>query len=65
MDFREVVESLRIIRRYCQGKQSCEKCRLHSKEDSSLCGVSVKGVVPSTWEFDLDPEESVPSIFKK
>lgn len=65
MDFREVVESLEIIRRHCQGKCSCAQCRLHSKKDDTTCGVSEYGIAPSSWEFDLDPEESVPSIFKK
>lgn len=64
MDFREVVEALRIIRKYCQGKTICAQCRLHTKNDVNTCSVSAYGMAPSSWDFDLDPEESVPSIFK-
>lgn len=65
MDFREVVDALKIIKMYCIGKPDCQKCRLHTKKDDKTCGVAPKGVLPSTWDFDLDPEEIVPSIFKK
>lgn len=65
MDFREVVDALKIIKTYCIGKPDCKQCRLHTKKDDKTCGVAAKGVLPSTWDFDLDPEESVPSIFKK
>lgn len=64
MDFREVVEALKIIRKHCQGKTQCSQCGLHTKDDDCTCGVSASGMIPSLWDFDLDPEESVPSIFK-
>lgn len=64
MDFREVVEALKIIREHCQGKTQCSQCRLHTKKDDKTCGVAAKDTSPSRWSFDLDPEESVPSIFK-
>lgn len=64
MDFREVVDALKIIRTYCQGKTHCSECRLHTKKDDNTCGVAAVGTLPSLWNFDLDPEESVPSIFK-
>ena len=64
MDFREVVDALKIIKKYCIGKPNCHQCRLHSKKDDKTCGVAAKDTSPSRWDFDLDPEESVPSIFK-
>jgi hypothetical protein len=64
MNFSEVVDALKIIRTYCRGKSNCKHCRLHAKEDVKTCGVAVKGASPATWEFDLDPEENIPSIFK-
>lgn len=65
MDFREVVDALKIIRSYCQEKPNCQLCRLHSKKDDKTCGVAAKDTMPASWDFNLDPEESVPSIFKK
>lgn len=65
MDFREVVDALKLIKTYCIGKPNCQQCRLHAIEDDKTCGVAAKGSSPATWDFDLDPEESVPSIFKK
>lgn len=64
MDFREVVNALQIVREYCRGKTDCSQCRLHTKKDDKTCGVAADGTLPSSWEFDLDPEESVPSVFK-
>ena len=64
MNFMEVVDALKIIQTYCRGKTNCQHCRLHSKRDDKTCGVSEEGIAPSSWDFDLDPEESVPSIFK-
>lgn len=64
MDFREVVDALKMIKTYCIGKPNCQNCRLHSKNDDKTCGVAEKGASPATWDFNLDPEESVPSIFK-
>ena len=64
MDSIQVIESLRTIKKLCQETPDCKKCRLHSKEDDKTCGVAAKGASPAIWDFDLDPEESVPSIFK-
>lgn len=64
MDFIEVIESLKTIKRHCQETPKCERCRLHSKDDVTKCGVCNFGQIPAQWEFDLDSEESVPSIFK-
>lgn len=64
MNFSEVVDALKIIRTYCRGKSNCKHCRLHTKNDVNTCGVSAEVTMPSSWDFDLDPEESVPSIFK-
>ena len=64
MNFSEVVDALKIIQTYCRGKTNCQHCRLHTKKDDKTCGVAAKGTLPSTWEFELDPEEIVPSIFK-
>lgn len=64
MSFSEVIDALKIIRTYCQGKTHCQHCRLHTKKDDNTCGVAADGTLPSQWDFDLDPEESVPSIFK-
>lgn len=64
MDFREVVDALKIIRTHCQGKTHCSECRLHTKKDDNTCGVAADGTLPSQWEFDLESEITVPSIFK-
>lgn len=64
MDFREVVDALKIIKKHCIEKPNCQTCRLHTKKDDKTCGVSAQFTSPSQWDFDLDPEESVPSIFK-
>lgn len=64
MNFREVIESLRTIKKLCQETPACKKCRLHSKEDEDLCGVCHSGSIPARWEFDVDADITVPSIFK-
>lgn len=64
MDFIQVIESLRTIQKLCQETPVCKQCRLHSKEDENSCGVSPSSCIPSRWEFDVDAEISVPSIFK-
>ena len=64
MDFIQVIESLRTIKKLCQETPDCKQCRLHSKDDVTTCGVSPKGNIPARWEFDLESEEIVPSIFK-
>lgn len=64
MDFIQVIESLRTIKILCQETEECKQCRLHTKDDATSCGVSPTGRIPARWDFDLDPEESVPSIFK-
>ena len=64
MDFMDVLESLTTIKKLCQETPDCKQCRLHSKEDKTSCGVSPKGCIPARWEFDVDKETTVPSIFK-
>lgn len=64
MDFIQVIESLRTIKKLCQETTKCEQCRLHSKESKDSCGVSPRGSIPAQWEFDVDAEIRLPSIFK-
>lgn len=64
MDFIQVVHALKIIKEHCQGMEDCKQCRLHNKYDNSTCGVSSQSMIPSNWEFDLESEITVPSIFK-
>nr|DAH96427.1 MAG TPA: hypothetical protein [Caudoviricetes sp.] len=64
MDFIEVIEALKTIKRYCQERTDCKCCRLHNQNDNSTCGVCPNGVLPARWEFDVDAEITVPSIFK-
>lgn len=64
MDFIEVMDALKTIKKHCQETPRCESCRLHSKNDPSTCGVCQCAFIPARWEFDLKSEISVPSIFK-
>lgn len=64
MDFIQVIESLRMIKKHCLETPSCKQCRLHSKYDETSCGVCPSGSIPARWEFDVDAEIRVPSIFK-
>jgi len=64
MNFMDVISALEIIKRHCQETPDCKQCRLHVKDDGSTCGVSPKGYIPARWEFDVDAETHVPSIFK-
>lgn len=64
MDFIQVVHALKVIKKHCQETPNCERCRLHSKEDATKCGVSPRGSIPAQWDFDLETEITVPSIFK-
>lgn len=64
MYFIDVISALETIKRHCQETQDCKECRLHSKHNASTCGVCPYGVLPSQWEFDVDAETIVPSIFK-
>lgn len=64
MDFIQVIQSLRTIKKLCQETPDCKQCRLHSKEDGTSCGVSPSSSIPASWEFDVDAEIIVPSIFK-
>lgn len=64
MDFMDVISALEVIKRHCLETPKCEVCRLHSKDDVNTCGVSPKGCIPARWEFDVDKETIVPSIFK-
>lgn len=64
MDFMDVLSALEVIKRHCQETPDCKQCRLHSKHNASTCGVSPYGGLPAQWEFDVDAEISVPSIFK-
>lgn len=64
MDFLEVLESLKTIKKLCQETPDCKQCRLHAINDNSTCGVSPTGSLPARWNFDLDAEIIVPSIFK-
>lgn len=63
MDFIQVIHALKTISSYCKETPDCKQCRLHSKEDETSCGVSPRST-PARWEFDVDEEISVPSIFK-
>lgn len=64
MDFIQVIESLKTIKRLCQETPDCKQCRLHVKDDVTTCGVSPSGHIPARWDFDVDAEICVPSIFK-
>lgn len=64
MDFIQVIHALKTIKKHCQETPRCESCRLHSKYDASKCSVCADSFIPSRWEFDVDAEISVPSIFK-
>lgn len=63
MDFIQVIHALKTIKKHCEESNHCRKCRLHSKHDVTKCGVCRDGI-PQHWEFDLESEETVPSIFK-
>ena len=64
MDFIQVIHALKTIKTHCLETSNCARCRLHSKEDVNKCGVCPTGSIPARWEFDLESEENVPSIFK-
>ena len=64
MDFIRVIHALKTIKKHCEETPDCKQCRLHSKEDETSCGVSPRSSIPAQWEFDVDAEISVPSIFK-
>lgn len=64
MDFIQVVHALKMIKKHCQETKVCKHCRLHTKYDKSTCGVSSTSIIPANWEFDLESEITVPSIFK-
>lgn len=64
MDFIQVIHALKTIQKQCKETPSCKQCRLHSKDDENSCGVSPRGYIPARWEFDVDTETIVPSIFK-
>lgn len=64
MDFIRVIHALKTIKKHCQETPCCKQCRLHSNEDENSCGISPKGNIPARWEFDVDAEIRVPSIFK-
>lgn len=64
MDFIQVIDTLKMIKKHCQETPSCKECRLHSKDDVNTCGVSPMGNIPARWQFDVDAETIVPSIFK-
>lgn len=64
MDFIDVISALAVIKRHCKETLDCKQCRLHSKDDASTCGVSPRGNIPSHWDFDVDAEIILPSIFK-
>lgn len=64
MDFINVIESLKTIKTHCNETPDCKSCRLHSRDDPERCGVSPTGYIPARWEFDLESEINVPSIFK-
>lgn len=64
MDFIQVIHALKTIKKHCQETPDCKQCRLHSKSDKTKCGVSPNGNIPAQWEFDVDAEITVPSIFK-
>lgn len=64
MDFNQVVHALKTIKKHCQETPHCKQCRLHSNDDVNACGISTNGNIPARWEFDVDAEIIVPSIFK-
>ena len=64
MDFMDVISALEVIKRHCEETPDCKQCRLHKINDNSTCGVSPTGSIPARWEFGVDWEEVVPSIFK-
>ena len=64
MDFIQVIHALKTIKKHCQETPDCKQCRLHSKEGNTSCGVSPRGFIPAQWEFDVESETIVPSIFK-
>lgn len=64
MDFMDVVSALEVIKKHCEETPDCKQCRLHTKYDNSTCYVSSTSIIPARWEFDVDTEISVPSIFK-
>ena len=64
MDFLQVIEALKTIKKHCQETPDCKQCRLHNKNEPSTCGVSPNGYIPARWEFDVDAETHVTSIFK-
>lgn len=64
MDFIQVIESLKTIKRLCQETPDCKQCRLHVKDDATTCGVSPTGHIPAGWEFDEESVANVTSIFK-
>lgn len=64
MDFIQVIHALKTIKKHCQETPKCEGCRLHSKYDASKCAVCADGFIPANWDFDLESEITVPSIFK-
>lgn len=64
MDFIQVIDALKVIKKHCQEMPECKQCRLHSKDYETTCGVSMVGNIPARWEFDVDAEIRVPSIFK-
>lgn len=64
MDFIQVVHALKVIKKHCQETKDCKQCRLHTKYDRSTCGVSSTSIIPASWDFDLETEITVPSIFK-
>lgn len=63
MDFIQVINALKMIQNHCIETSDCKQCRLHSKHNVSTCGVSHSSI-PDRWEFDVDAEIIVPSIFK-
>ena len=64
MGFIQVIHALKTIKKHCQKTPRCVSCRLHSKHDENSCGVCPSGNIPARWEFDVDADISVPSIFK-
>lgn len=64
MDFMDVLSALEVIKRHCQETPDCKQCRLHKKDEPDACAVCADCYIPARWEFDVDAEISVPSIFK-
>lgn len=64
MDFIQVIHALKTIQKHCEEMPTCKKCRLHMKNNDGTCGVCHDNYIPARWEFDLESEEIVPSIFK-